>query len=150
MRIKMTNKANMVKALLIFCLFFVFLANANAQKYLVNGSGLEMFYYNNSTKKYDKSAGTQKASIVYNINVNEMWIKMTTSQTDTKKSIISEVVKNNGIYEFIILSRFGDNDRMKITYNINTNQLYQYMDYNSYTKLYMTKFVLLNPVGKKY
>jgi hypothetical protein len=44
----MTNKANMVKALLIFCLFFVFLANANAQKYLVNGSGLEMFYYNNS------------------------------------------------------------------------------------------------------
>ena len=140
----------MTKAIIFIFLCFNII-KANAQKYLINGDGVEMTYYNNSSKKYDKNAGKQNAVITYNININESWIKMTTLQTGTKKSIISNAIKNdNGLYEFIILSRTGDSDKMKITYNQNSHELYQFMDYNSFTNIYMTRIRLLNPISEEY
>ena len=140
-----------MKKIITLVFLFLNIIQANAQKYLINGNGVEMFYYNNSTKKYDKNAGKQNAVITYNININESWIKMTTLQTGTKKSIISDVIKNNnGLYEFIVLSRTGDSDKMKITYNQNTHELYQYMDYNSFTNIYTTRIKLLNPISEEY
>lgn len=136
---------------IIFIFFSLNIIQAKAQKFLISGDGVEMLYYSNSTKKYDKSAGKQNAVVTYNININESWIKMTTLQTGTKKSIISDVIKNNnGLYEFIVLSRTGDNDKMKITYNLNTHELYQYMDYNSFTNIYTTRIKLLNPISEEY
>src|SRR5690554_216062 len=116
----------MTRIITLSLILFVNIISASAQNFLIKGTGLKVYSYNETSKSYSKFLGEETATIVYDINFTEKTIKMTTGKFGTKTAQISNIIKNqDNTIELIIESRYGDSDKIKIVVNPKLEKLHQ-------------------------